>query len=82
MRGPRAEPPTPTPVVSNWVVPRRYNGDTDPGINSFVSQNWTVALGLSETKLCSEGAAAIAGAIAVATHPLLMLDLALAGAER
>lgn len=24
-----------------------YNGDTDPGINSFVSQNWTVALGLS-----------------------------------
>ena len=23
-----------------------YNGDTDPGINSFVSQNWTVALGL------------------------------------
>eukprot|EP00656_Telonema_subtile_P032308 TRINITY_DN3542_c0_g1_i2.p1 TRINITY_DN3542_c0_g1~~TRINITY_DN3542_c0_g1_i2.p1 ORF type:complete len:509 (+),score=117.33 TRINITY_DN3542_c0_g1_i2:126-1652(+) len=25
-----------------------YNGDTDPGINSFVSQNWTVALGLEE----------------------------------
>ena len=22
-----------------------YNGDTDPCINSFVSQNWTVALG-------------------------------------
>ena len=27
-----------------------YNGDTDPGINSFVSQNWTVALGLEETE--------------------------------
>ena len=25
-----------------------YNGDTDPGINSFVSQNWTVALGFEE----------------------------------
>merc|ERR1712093_785862 len=25
-----------------------YNGDTDPGINSFVSQNWTVSLGLEE----------------------------------
>jgi len=25
-----------------------YNGDTDPGINSFVSQNWTVAVGLEE----------------------------------
>ena len=25
-----------------------YNGDTDPGINSFVSQNWTAALGLDE----------------------------------
>ena len=27
-----------------------YNGDTDPGINSFVSQNWTVALGLDEAE--------------------------------
>jgi hypothetical protein len=27
-----------------------YNGDTDPGINSFISQNWTVSLGLSETE--------------------------------
>mmetsp|Transcript_41795 Transcript_41795/g.111392 ORF Transcript_41795/g.111392 Transcript_41795/m.111392 type:complete len:580 (-) Transcript_41795:623-2362(-) len=27
-----------------------YNGDADPGINSFVSQNWTVALGLPETQ--------------------------------
>lgn len=27
-----------------------YNGDTDPGINSFVSQNWTRALGLEETE--------------------------------
>lgn len=25
-----------------------YNGDTDPGINSFVSQNWTSALGFQE----------------------------------
>mmetsp|Transcript_15072 Transcript_15072/g.20182 ORF Transcript_15072/g.20182 Transcript_15072/m.20182 type:complete len:404 (-) Transcript_15072:454-1665(-) len=27
-----------------------YNGDTDPGINSFVAQNWTSALGLEETE--------------------------------
>jgi hypothetical protein len=27
-----------------------YNGDTDPGINSFVAQNWTVALGLAEAE--------------------------------
>mmetsp|Transcript_21512 Transcript_21512/g.54995 ORF Transcript_21512/g.54995 Transcript_21512/m.54995 type:complete len:520 (+) Transcript_21512:54-1613(+) len=27
-----------------------YNGDTDPGINSFASQNWTVALGFEETQ--------------------------------
>ena len=27
-----------------------YNGDTDPGINSFISQNWTRALGLEETE--------------------------------
>jgi len=27
-----------------------YNGDTDPGINSFVTQNWTVALGFAETQ--------------------------------
>eukprot|EP00299_Pterocystis_sp_00344_P017932 c8977_g2_i1.p1 GENE.c8977_g2_i1~~c8977_g2_i1.p1 ORF type:complete len:497 (+),score=119.52 c8977_g2_i1:1-1491(+) len=25
-----------------------YNGDTDPGINSFISQNWTQAVGLEE----------------------------------
>ena len=25
-----------------------YNGDTDPGINSFVAQNWTAALGFAE----------------------------------
>ena len=25
-----------------------YNGDTDPGINSFVAQNWTSSLGLDE----------------------------------
>mmetsp|Transcript_15495 Transcript_15495/g.31927 ORF Transcript_15495/g.31927 Transcript_15495/m.31927 type:complete len:491 (-) Transcript_15495:89-1561(-) len=25
-----------------------YNGDTDPGINSFVAQNWTSSLGLEE----------------------------------
>lgn len=25
-----------------------YNGDTDPGINSFVAQNWTSALGFPE----------------------------------
>lgn len=25
-----------------------YNGDTDPGINSFIAQNWTVALGFKE----------------------------------
>ena len=27
-----------------------YNGDTDPAINSFVAQNWTTALGFSETE--------------------------------
>ena len=27
-----------------------YNGDTDPGINSFVAQNWTSSLGLKETE--------------------------------
>lgn len=27
-----------------------YNGDTDPGINSFATQNWTVALGLIPTE--------------------------------
>ena len=27
-----------------------YNGDTDPSINSFAAQNWTVALGLKETE--------------------------------
>ncbi len=27
-----------------------YNGDTDPSINSLISQNWTVALGLTETE--------------------------------
>ena len=27
-----------------------YNGDADPGINSFVSQNWTASLGLTETQ--------------------------------
>ncbi len=27
-----------------------YNGDTDPGINSFVAQNWTSALGFAETQ--------------------------------
>jgi len=27
-----------------------YNGDTDPGINSFVSQNWTTALGFKESE--------------------------------
>jgi hypothetical protein len=26
-----------------------YNGDTDPGINSFVAQNWTSHVGLEET---------------------------------
>jgi len=26
-----------------------YNGDTDPGINSFVAQNWTTHVGLEET---------------------------------
>jgi carboxypeptidase C (cathepsin A) len=25
-----------------------YNGDTDPGLNSFIMQNWTRALGLKE----------------------------------
>ena len=25
-----------------------YNGDTDPGINSFVAQNWTSSMGLDE----------------------------------
>jgi hypothetical protein len=25
-----------------------YNGDTDPGINSFISQNWTANIGLTE----------------------------------
>jgi len=25
-----------------------YNGDADPGINSFISQNWTASLGLKE----------------------------------
>jgi len=27
-----------------------YNGDTDPGINSFVSQNWSSALGFKEVE--------------------------------
>eukprot|EP00301_Raphidiophrys_heterophryoidea_P007010 c12769_g1_i1.p1 GENE.c12769_g1_i1~~c12769_g1_i1.p1 ORF type:complete len:549 (+),score=114.78 c12769_g1_i1:1347-2993(+) len=27
-----------------------YNGDTDPGINSFIAQNWTSNLGLEETE--------------------------------
>ncbi|GMI59051.1 hypothetical protein ScalyP_jg3042 [Parmales sp. scaly parma] len=27
-----------------------YNGDTDPGINSFVAQNWTSSLGLEEVE--------------------------------
>ena len=27
-----------------------YNGDTDPGINSFVAQNWTSSLGLAEVE--------------------------------
>jgi serine carboxypeptidase-like clade 1 len=25
-----------------------YNGDTDPGLNSFAAENWTTALGLQE----------------------------------
>ncbi|GAB5370145.1 hypothetical protein AAMO2058_001466800 [Amorphochlora amoebiformis] len=27
-----------------------YNGDTDPGLNSFIMQNWTRALGLEEAQ--------------------------------
>jgi len=27
-----------------------YNGDTDPGLNSFYAQNWTVAVGLPESE--------------------------------
>ena len=27
-----------------------YNGDTDPGINSFVAQNWTAALGFEASE--------------------------------
>ena len=27
-----------------------YNGDTDPGINSFAAQNWTVSLNLKEIR--------------------------------
>ena len=27
-----------------------YNGDTDPGLNSFFAQNWTAALGYKETQ--------------------------------
>lgn len=27
-----------------------YNGDTDPGINTFVAENWTDALGFDETE--------------------------------
>jgi len=27
-----------------------YNGDTDPGLNSFAAENWTVALGFNETQ--------------------------------
>ena len=27
-----------------------YNGDTDPCINSFLAQNWTSNLGLSESQ--------------------------------
>lgn len=27
-----------------------YNGDTDPGLNSFAGENWTSALGLEETE--------------------------------
>ena len=27
-----------------------YNGDADPSINSFVAENWTVALGYDETQ--------------------------------
>jgi len=27
-----------------------YNGDADPGLNSFYAQNWTAALGYSETE--------------------------------
>ena len=28
-----------------------YNGDTDPSVNSFASQNWTNALDLKETQV-------------------------------
>ena len=28
----------------------RYNGDTDPGLNSFYAQNWTSALGYAEAQ--------------------------------
>ena len=27
-----------------------YNGDTDPGLNSFYAQNWTAALGYDEAE--------------------------------
>ena len=27
-----------------------YNGDADPSINSFVAENWTVALGYDEVQ--------------------------------
>merc|ERR1712167_511660 len=30
-----------------------YNGDSDPSINSFAAQNWTVALGLKEEQAWS-----------------------------
>ena len=27
-----------------------YNGDTDPGLNSFYAENWTSALGYNEVE--------------------------------
>ncbi len=35
------------PRMARTIV---YNGDTDPAINSFATQNWTVALGFEETQ--------------------------------
>merc|ERR1712216_661230 len=42
-----------TPWYKTWATSTDlrvviYNGDTDPGLNSFIGENWTAGLGLRE----------------------------------
>jgi serine carboxypeptidase-like clade 1 len=37
-------------IVNEGLKVMVYNGDTDPGLNSFAAQNWTRAIGLEETE--------------------------------